>query len=248
MAYRTGRFVWFELVTPNVDDGVAFWTEVAGLGVTEVPMGPGGTYKMFTRDGKTQGGAAPPEMAGVPPHWLSYISVDSVDSKHAAVTKHGGRSIVPPMDIPNVGRFAVVADPEGAVFALFRGTTGDEAGSAFAWNELWCKDPGKVLSFYTGVFGFTSSEMAMPTGAYHVLKLGEESVAGLMASPDPKVPPMWLPYLAVDDADATVARARSQKGSVHAEPMTVEGVGRFGIVADRQGAVLGVLKPAPRTA
>jgi predicted enzyme related to lactoylglutathione lyase len=245
MAYRNGRFVWFELVTPNVDDGVAFWTEVTGLGVTEMPMGPVGTNKMFTRDGKTQAGAAPPQMPGVPPHWLSYVSVDSVDDKHAAVGEHGGRSIVPPTDIPNIGRFAIVADPEGAVFALFRGSESDDGGAtAFAWNELWCKDPAKVLAFYTGVFGYTSTVMAMPTGPYHVLKVGEESVAGVMASPDPKVPPMWLPYLAVDDADATIARARGQQGSVHMEPMTVENVGRFGIVADRQGAVLGVLKPA----
>jgi predicted enzyme related to lactoylglutathione lyase len=88
--------------------------------------------------------------------------------------------------------------------------------------------------------------MPMPTGTYHLLKVGEESVAGVMASPDPKIPPMWLPYLAVDDADAVVERARAQKGAVHAEPMSREGVGRFAIVADRQGAVLGVLKPAPR--
>jgi uncharacterized protein len=247
MAYRTGRFVWFELVTPNVDDGVAVWTEVSGLGVTEMPMGPSATYKMLTRDGKTQAGVTAPPMAEVPPHWLSYLSVDSVDDKHAAVTRHGGRSIVPPTDIPIIGRFAIVADPEGAVFALFRGATGDDSGAtAFAWNELWCKDPAKVLPFYTGVFGFGVGEMAMPTGTYHLLKVGEEMVAGLMASPDPKVPPMWLPYLSIDDADAAVTRARVQRGAVHAEPMTMEGVGRFGIVADRQGAVLGLLHPAPR--
>lgn len=246
MAYRTGRFVWFELITPNVDDGVAFWTEATGLGVTEMAMGEM-TYKMFTREGKTQAGAAPPQMAGVPPHWLSYVSVDDVDGKHAAVAKHGGSSIVPPMDIPNIGRFAIVADPEGAVFALFRGTDGDEGGAtAFAWNELWCRDPKTVLAFYAKVFGYGQAEMPMPTGTYHLLKVGEESVAGVMASPDPKVPPMWLPYLAVDDADAVAARVRAQKGAVHAEPMSMEGVGRFAIVADRQGATLGVLKPAPR--
>lgn len=246
MAYRTGRFVWFELVTPNVDDGVAFWTEVGGLGVTDTTMGPAGTYRMFTRGAEPQAGAAPPETNGAPPHWLAYLSVDSVDTKHAAVSTHGGRSIVPPTDIPGVGRLAVVADPEGAVFALFRAVDGDMAGEAFAWNELWCRTPATALAFYTGVFGWTASEMPTPTGTYHVLNVDGEPVAGLMASPDAGVPPMWLPYLSVDDADATVARARSQGGAVHAEPMSMEGVGRFGIVADRQGAVLGVLKPSVR--
>lgn len=247
MAYRHGRFVWFELVTPAAEDAVAFWSEVALLGATEMSMGPAGTYRMLTREGKNQAGVVPPQMPGVPPHWLSYLSVDDVDGKHASVLAHGGRSLVGPADIPGIGRFAVVADPDGAVFALFEGAESDDGGAtAFAWTELWAKDAPRALAFYQGVFGFSSRVMPMPTGAYHLLELDGAPVAGLMASPDAKVPPMWLPYLEVEDADRVVERVRAHQGAVHAEPMTVEGVGRFAIVADRQGAVLGVIRSAPR--
>jgi predicted enzyme related to lactoylglutathione lyase len=247
MGYRVGNFVWFELVTPSVADGAAFWMEVAGFGTTDRDMGAT-RYKVLTSEGKSQAGVVEPQMAGVPPHWHSYLSVDDVDRKAAAVAANGGKVLVPAMDIPNVGRFAVVADPEGAVFSLFRGATGDDdAPTRFRWNELWAKNAEAVLPFYQQVFGFGHQVSKMGTATYHLLTVGDVSVAGLMTSPDAKVPPMWLPYVAIDDVDAAVARARTNRGAVHAEPMTVANVGRFGIVADRQGAVLGVITAARPT-
>ena len=86
----------------------------------------------------------------------------------------------------------------------------------------------------------------MPQGKYYILKAGDRQVGGVMTSPDPKVPPMWLPYISVEDADATLQRAEKNGGKVISKPQEIEGIGRFGIMADDQGAVVGVITPTVR--
>lgn len=245
MAYKYGQFVWFELVTPNPDDGTAFWTEVAGLGARTADM-PTGPYTMLTSGDKRVGGVVAPRMDGVPPHFSSYLSVADVEKASAAVKANGGQVLVPATDI-GMGIFAVVKDPEGATFQLWHGKqSDDDSATGVNWVELWSGDPDKAVAFYQAVFGHGHDQMAMPQGAYHLLKVGDKSVAGAMKSTNAKAPPMWLPYLEVDDVDAVVARARQHGGQVHADAMEVDGVGRFAIVADRQGAVAGVIRPASR--
>lgn len=244
MAHTPGRFVWFELVTPNVADAVAFWTEVAGLSTTETAMGTTSYTRIF-RGKDAIGGVAEPQMAGVPAHWTSYLSVEDVAATAKAVVANGGRVIVPATDI-GIGTFALVADPQGAMFNLWRGKTGDEGAPGVHWNELWSKNAEQAVPFYRAVFGFGVDVMPMGQGPYHVLKTGDVQVGGMMTAPDPNIPPMWLPYLQVDDVDAVVERVRRNGGQVHAAPMDAEGVGRFAVVADRQGATVGVIRPAPR--
>ncbi|MEZ4236913.1 MAG: VOC family protein [Myxococcota bacterium] len=241
MAYQLGRFVWFELVTPDVDDAKRFWTEAAGFGTSESDVA-GQPYLRLQSGDQVVGGVVAPRMEGVPPHVTAYLSVADVDAAARAVVEAGGRVIVPGTDLP-IGRFAVVADPQGATFQLWRGRTGDEgAATGVRWMELWTGDAEAALGFYQRVFGFGRETMQMPSGPYHMLQVEDTAVAGVMTSPDAKVPPMWLPYLLVEDVDQVVANARRLGGAVHAEPMSVEGVGRFAIVADRQGLVAGVLK------
>lgn len=245
MAYKHGHFIWCELVTPNGDDAIAFWSEVSGFTTSEMKMSDGSTYRMLKQGDKTVGGVVAPRMDGVPPHFIQYVSVADVAASAARVTAAGGSVLVPPTEI-GMGTFAVVKDPQGATFQLWRSAQGDDGGAAaVSWNELWAENADAVLPFYAAILGWSRETMAMPQGPYHMFKAADgETVAGLMTRPDPKVPPMWLPYLAVDDVDATVARARRNGGAVHAEPMSVEGVGRFAIIADRQGAVAGVIKGA----
>lgn len=238
-----GRFVWFELVTTDVEAGIAFWTKVAGLSRKDADMGSF-AYPMLLRGETSFAGVVRPQMDGVRPNWLSYWAVDDVDARTARVPGAGGQVIVPPTDIPNVGRFSLVADPQGAVVALFKGTGGDEpATRPMSWVELWSKDASAVLPFYTSVLDLGVEQMPMPTGPYHILKAGDVSVGGVMTSPNSEAPPMWLPYLTVDDLDATLAAVRDAEGALYVDPMSVEGVGRFAVVADRQGAALGLLQP-----
>lgn len=246
MAYKHGHFVWFEIVTPNPDDARAFWTEVGGFTAEHVDMGAPTPYLMLKGPGGTVGGVVAPRMDGVPPHVTGYLSVDDVDAVAAKVAAHGGQVLVPPTDL-GIGRFAVVSDPQGATFRLWKDKTGDDQrATGVDWMELWSRDAEQVVPFYQAVFGHEHAVMEMPMGPYHLLNVAGQNAAGVMVSPDPSTPPMWLAYLSVDDVDAAVARARAAGGAVHAEPMEVEGVGRFAIIADRQGVTAGVMRPASR--
>lgn len=242
-----GKFAWFSLVTSDVEAGAAFWSEVGGLTATQAPMGAS-TYTMFARDGVAFAGATLPQMPNVPPHWLSYWGVDDVDTRTARVAGAGGQVVVPPTDIPTVGRFSIVADPQGATIALFKSAAGapEPSKQPMAWVELWTKDAPAAVRFYTEVLGLGTRVMDMPNGPYTLLTLGDAGVAGVMTASDPKIPSMWLPYLEVDQVDDALVRVRNHGGAVHVEPMTVAGVGRFGVVADRQHAVLGLLTSEAR--
>jgi predicted enzyme related to lactoylglutathione lyase len=240
-----GHFAWFELVTPDVGAGTAFWSEVAGLQVSHMDMG-GFQYPMLGRSEHTFAGVVTPQMPGVPPHWLAYWGVDDVDARTAMVAGAGGKVVVPPADIPTVGRFSIVADPHGATVALFKSANAgmpEPAQPAIAWMELWSKDAPVAVKFYQEVLGLEAQETTMPNGKYHLLLANGKQVAGAMTSPLAAAPPMWLPYLTVDDADEALVRVRNHGGAVHSEVMAVPGIGRFGVVADRQQAVLGLLTP-----
>lgn len=247
MAYKHGHFVWFELVVPEIDKGKAFYTEVMGWGSMEMPMGPDATYLMLTKNDKPQCGVVNARMEGIPAHWTSYVSVDDVDAAAQRVIANGGKVIMPGIDVPQVGRMALVADPEGATFNLFKGEDSDDmASDAFHWNELWAKDPAKVAGFYEKVLNLTSETTEMGPGPYTVFSAGGAPVAGLVKTMDEKIPSMWLPYIEVDDADAAIGRVTNHGGDVKMPAMDVPEVGRFGVVGDSSGAVLGLIKPAKK--
>ncbi|MBV7414696.1 MULTISPECIES: VOC family protein [Aeromonas] len=115
-------FTWHELYVPDGEAGVRFYTEVLGW-QTELMEMEGGNYPMLVANGRPVAGVQAtrdnPQMAGVPPHWATYIAVDDVDARLAKVTAHGGSVVVPAMDIPTVGRMALIADPQGAHIWLF---------------------------------------------------------------------------------------------------------------------------------
>ena len=246
MAYMHGHFVWFELVNPTIDKATAFYSEVVGWSVQTMNMGAM-DYTMLAIGEAMQCGVTNPQMEGVPAQWTSYLSVDDVDAKAAAVVAAGGSILVPAMDIPNIGRFCLVADPEGATFNLFKGATDDDKPPAgFHWMELWSRDAAKAVGFYQSVFGFGVETMEMPTGTYFMLKAGEAMIGGVMNSMTEKAPPMWLPYLQADDCDAATARATAMGAQVHLPPHEVPGIGKFSIVGDNSGAAVGLIKPAAR--
>jgi len=247
MSYKFNSFVWYEVHTDSVDKSRDYYCEVLGWTAQEMDMGDAGKYVMLANtEGKPQMGVVKSPMEGVPPHFTQYLSVEDVDGMSAKVESAGGKIVVPPTDIP-VGRFSVVADPQGAAIALFRGKDGDEEGAKeFHWNELWSPSAKDVLPFYEKVFGVAIENMEMPgmDEPYSVLKSGETLFGGAMTSPMPGVPAMWLPYVGVEDVDATIARAKARGGELLAPIQDVPNVGRFGIVKEPQGAVLGFIKPA----
>ncbi len=115
-------FVWHELYVPNLEEGVKFYTEALGMGSHSMDMGEMGSYTMLTKNGIPVCGMQStdnPHMAGVPPHWAVYMGVDDVDASIAKCEAAGGKVVVPPMDIPTVGRMALIHDQQGAHLWLF---------------------------------------------------------------------------------------------------------------------------------
>ncbi|MBK6470039.1 MAG: VOC family protein [Betaproteobacteria bacterium] len=114
---------------------------------------------------------------------------------------------------------------------------------AFSWSELMTTDPTAAVAFYTKLFGWGVQDMDMGTGPYHVVKVGETSVAGIMGMPPgaAAMPPAWGCYVTVDNVDQTLARCSELGGKTLVPPMDVPGVGRMAVLQDPQGAVLSVM-------
>ena len=247
----TGRFVWHELGTNDVKQAVRFYSELFGWKTREQDMGPGFTYTMLKAGDTDVGGIAPLDPADkAPPHWRAYCTVPDVDAAARRAAQLGGGVLVPPTDIPNVGRFAVVVDPQGGVLLPFRSdqpemaeTQGPPPVGTFCWDELMTSDPVAAVAFYTEIYRWTVTEQDMgPGGTYRVLKRGDVMTGGIMKLPMPEVPTYWGAYVAVANVEATMKRAESLKAKVIVPPADIPNMGRFAIFADPAGAVLAVFQ------
>jgi uncharacterized protein len=254
--YAQGTPNWVDLQTTDQSAAKQFYTSLFGWSYDDQPMPDGGAvYAMATVNGETVAAIAPmppgaPE--GRPPMWNTYLAVDDVDAAVDKVAPAGGQVLMQPFDIGDAGRMAFVADPTGAPVALWQanqhiGATLVNETGAVIWNELITDKPDSALPFYEAVVGLTSSTMEMAPGQnYTLLKAEGTDVGGCMAPPMPEVPNHWHVYFAVDDADATAAKAAAEGGQIAVEPFDIPSVGRSAVLTDPQGAVFSVLKPAPQ--
>ncbi len=229
MTQQTGNFVWFELLTDDVDQSLAHYEKVLGWKPRTMDMGEY-TYNMLGRGEVGHCGVVEPVQAGVPNHWTSYVAVKDVDATVAKVEAAGGAVIVPPTDLPDVGRFARIADPEGASLNVFEAKNPDNSSTGFHWNELWCQRPTETLKFYERVLGAEVTSTAMPFGDYFMLEFDGRATGGVVKAPSPDMPAHWLPYATVDDADEATRRAQADGGTLRGEVTSVEGVVRFAIL------------------
>jgi predicted enzyme related to lactoylglutathione lyase len=248
-----GKFVWFELVSNAPKKAQEFYGEVLGWKVQAFPMGDE-TYDMIFAGDTMIGGYAAPASPRQRPHWISYVSVEDVDAAAKAAAANGGRVIDAPYDLPGVGRTARIADPQGAEICPFKNATGDPADEdasqgRFFWNELHTTDVAKGLAFYEKVVGFRSRAMDMgPGGTYHILEKNGVGRGGATEHMGPGAAAHWLPYVFVDDPEATIAKAKRLGAKIQFGPEDIPGVGRFGVFEDPTGAVLAVMKPRPSQA
>lgn len=247
-----GKFVWFEHVSRDPKKAQAFYGDVFGWRVSPFPMGDV-TYEMICTGDTVDtmiGGYAAPKRAGQPSQWISYVSVEGVDATAKAAIANGGNVVEAPFDIPTVDRAARIADPQGAELYVFENTTGDPpdtpAVGRWCWNELHTSDPTKALSFYEKVLGFSHRSMDMgPSGSYHILSKGGVDRGGVTGHLADGTLPHWLPYVAVDDADATITRAKKLGATIPFGHEDIPGVGRVGAVKDPTGAMLTIIRPLP---
>jgi predicted enzyme related to lactoylglutathione lyase len=245
---KPGKFVWYELVSKEARKAQAFYAEVFGW--TTKPFNLGGTtYDMIYAGDAMIGSYAEPN-GNQPPHWISYVSVGDVDAAAKIAVDSGGKIVDGPVDTPEIGRMARIADPQGAELYLFRGKGDDQPdGPAphghWLWNELHTADPEKALAFYAKVVGFTHRTMGTGPDTYHIISGGGADRGGVTAHLDGGMPPHWLPYVSVDDADAALDRARKAGGIVAIGPADIPNTGRFGVIRDPVGAVIALLRPQP---
>jgi predicted enzyme related to lactoylglutathione lyase len=253
MNSQRGRFVWYELHTTDVAAAAAFYGEVVGWQSNVVPM-PGGDYRMF-RSAQGNNSAVTELSAaavanGAPPHWLGYLSVDDVDAAVATAVAAGGVVRLPAMDLPTVGRFCILADPQGANIAFFLPEGTPESmhdrmqPGEFCWHELLCDDPAAALQFYQPLTGWQAlydHDMG-PDGVYRVFGFSQEDQLGGMF-PRPKEDPhsAWSYYIGVADLDAAIARAVAAGGTLANGPMEVPGGARVATLQDPQGAWFSLL-------
>jgi uncharacterized protein len=251
MAHLPGKFVWFEHLSPDVPAATRFYERLFGWRSSEIRL-EDERYFLIKHGDREIGGfrAAPADEEA--PHWLSYLSVEDVDTAMARAVAAGALVLAPATDFPPLGRGATVRDPTGAVFSIWRGLQDDPPDSEcpppndWCWNELLTADPDAALAFYTSAFGYSVESMPMgDAGTYHLLLAKGLRRAGVMASPQAGMPANWLPYVAVDDADASAAQAATLGGKVLVPPRDIPGVGRFSVLSDPVGAVVAVFRPRP---
>jgi predicted enzyme related to lactoylglutathione lyase len=252
--YKPGTPCWIDLGSPDIDASVEFYAGLFGWDVPESENAEQtGGYRQAMKDGRPVGGLMPLMQEGQPPAWSTYISVEDAEATAASVREAGGSVLAEPMEVMELGRMAVFADPEGAVFGIWQPGTFNGAGivkenDALVWNELNTRDPGRAREFYRAVFGWEFDEREFETGVYTSIRVGEDTVGGMIditgRAPD-EVPAHWLVYFAVEDVDATVATATEWGGGVALEPFDVAEVGRIAIVKDPAGAVFAVMAPDP---
>lgn len=243
-----GRFYWHELVTTDVEQAKGFYGELFGWAIEGVDMGPMGTYWIASAGEKQVAGIAKAD-AGAKPGWLSYITAQDVDATTSQATAAGAKVLVPPSDIPGQGRFSLLADAEGALFAPFRPSdeTADDGGlvglGGFCWSELLSQTPATSVAFYATLFGWGRDEREMgPLGTYTMFKRGDKQAAGAMKAMNPSAPAMWLNYVVVENVDASYARAKKLGGKQLVPPMDIPGIGRSAVVMDLGGAMISLFK------
>ncbi len=254
-AHTPGTFSWPELATSDQKAGVAFYRALFGWDVTDSPIGPTEVYSTLTMRGKPVGAACtlrPEETKmGVPPHWNSYVTVANCDESAKKAEALGAKVFMPPFDVMDYGRMAVIQDPTGAVFEIWQAKKHigamilNEPG-ALCWTELNTRDTKTAEAFYTEMFGWGVKHSA-PGSPMEYTEFSVQGVPSIGMMPmvehmPATVPSYWMPYFQVADADASVARVKELGGSVMVPPQDIPNTGRFAIVSDPQGAMFAVFK------
>jgi predicted enzyme related to lactoylglutathione lyase len=246
---QPGSFCWIELATSDPVAAKEFYSSVFGWSVRENDMGEMGIYYVFQkneRDCAAMYKLMPDQASqGVPPNWTTYVGVTSADATVEQAKSLGATILAGPFDVYDLGRMAMIQDPEGAVFALWEAKKNygvrirDEANT-LCWNELATRDPDRALKFYTTLFGWTPKV----SPEYTEWHLDGKGIGGMRTIGEGEpTPPNWLPYFLADDCTALTERVKSAGGHVIVPANDMAGVGRFSVDSDPQGAFFSLYQP-----
>ena len=252
---KAKHFVWYELHTVDAEASMAFYRAVLGWETSSADV-PDRNYHYVSAVNTPIGGVLEKAASTMPSAsksaWIGYIGVDDLDAYVNRLTANGGVIHKPSEAIPGVGRFAVCSDPQGALITLFDpapasrpadlpyGTVG-----AFAWHDLGTTDWEQAFKFYAALFGWSKGEAINmgPMGTYQVFEVEGTALGAMMTRRDPAMPPGWLYYVNVENADAAVARAQAAGGTLTHGPSEVPGELMVAHFNDPLGAAFGIVAP-----
>lgn len=248
--HHVGKVAFVELVTPDLAAAKTFYAGLFGWAFQDMPSDTG-PFAQVLLDGRIIAGIrqrpAPP---GRRPAWLTFIASNDVDKTMADATRQGGKVFVQPHDLTGIGRAGVLADPQGAVFAILTATAGDppdllaEPGE-WIWSSLVTTDPATDATFYKTLFGYDVFTLPGADDAGHLI-LASGNYARASVNPIPAswaaAHPRWLNYIRVTDAAAMAAKVTALGGHVLLPPRLDRHGGRIVVVSDPQGALFGLLE------
>ena len=256
-AYEPGTPSWADVTSPDPEAGRAFYGALfgwTGEPATE-PEARGYTVMML---GDAAAAGLAPTFGEMPALWSTYVTVADVDAALEAAAGAGGRVLMGAMDVLDVGRMAVIADPTGAALSLWQ--PGNHIGAevrmepnALCWVELNTRQPDVAVDFFNTLFGWQANQVGGPVEEggpgfdYIMLQLGDTPVGGIITMDEnwpAEVPPHWMVYFAVEDCDAAAAQVTELGGAVCVPPTDIP-PGRFAVVNDPGGAVFTIIALNP---
>lgn len=243
MGDSKGRWVWHEVMTTDADKGRAYYEAMFGWTAETMQMGPD-PYVMF-KAGQAPVTGMMAAQGGAPSHWLAYVDVGDVDAATSRVPGLGGEVLVPPYDIPKIGRASLVKDNTGGVVSFFQSAPDAGEGRDFdappapfsvCWTELMTSDIDKACGFYGELVGWTSEAMGPEM---RVLKVGDKAVGSVRGIPPGAegMPPYWMSYVLVPDVAEYQAKSEGLGGKTLMGDTEIPGMGRFATIQDPTGAV-----------
>jgi predicted enzyme related to lactoylglutathione lyase len=228
---QLGCFVWYELLTTDMPSAAAFYAGVVGWAVKDASSRELAYTLLTAGDAPVVGLMDLPEEGvrmGATPRWLGYVAVDDMDARVTQIRRLGGAILVAPTD-SNIGRIAVVADPQGANFALVTGLTygqsqqsGLDQPGRVGWHELLAEDRSKVFPFYGQLLGWQqASTEADPASVYELFSVAGQTIGGMLTKLPSVSQACWLHYFNVDDVGAAARRVNDGGGRVLQEPIAL---------------------------
>ncbi len=243
-----GRFAWYELLTTDPEAAEGFYTRVVGWGTQPFP-GLETRHAAWTAHDEPIGGVIelPPDAVGAGARWVLYVAVTDVDATVEKARSLGGRVEQGPRELPGEGRYAILSDPQGAVFAVLQPSDPERfepetvpAPLEISWRELATTDREAATEFYAALFGWqrrSAIDRGEPVGVYQEFGRPGLPLGGIYTKPD-RVPftPQWLIYAKVPDLEASLAAATAAGGKVLTGPMEIASGDRIAEIQDPQGA------------
>ena len=251
--WADGTPCWIDLAASDVGGARPFYETLFGWAMQESPPEAGG-YLVCLKNGRAAAGIGPKMMPEAPTAWTTYLATTDVDAVVAKVSANGGQVLAPPMDVMDLGRMAICADPGGAHFGLWQ--PGSFAGAAivnepgaYIWGEQLSSSWEASKAFYGALFDWQYNDMSAEGARYASFQVGGRDVGGVGAygPDDVDRPAQWWVYFAVDDTDEAVDQVVKLGGDVIRPPEDTP-YGRMATVADDQGATFCLMSAPPANA